>query len=179
VQRDTSPPSATLAFFTFMMLLAAVTNWEPHGVTLAGYCYAMRRGMKAQNVTPFLVSHLQRYGVTVRCNITSVYPPLAATHVSFRACATENIIITGKTIGYTLSLVVAVLTSQYADDTDQHSTHVRSVAALTVLCPVPPVTPVPGTTQQRKVAVRYVSRRLRMVALSVGQWRNSIKALRN
>jgi hypothetical protein len=28
-----------------MMLLAPVTNWEPHGVTLAGYCYVMRHGM--------------------------------------------------------------------------------------------------------------------------------------
>jgi hypothetical protein len=75
VQRDTSPPSAPLAFFTFMKLLASVTNWEPHGVTLAAYCYAMRHGMKVQIVTPFRVSHLQRYGVTVRGNVTSVYPP--------------------------------------------------------------------------------------------------------
>jgi hypothetical protein len=75
VQRDTSPPSAPLVFVTFMMLLAPVTNWEPHGVTLAGYCYAMRDGMKVQIVTPFRVSHLQRYGVTERVNVTSVYPP--------------------------------------------------------------------------------------------------------
>jgi hypothetical protein len=53
-----------------------VTNWEPPGVTLAGYCYAMRHGMKVQLVTPYCVSHLQRYGVTVRANVTSVYPPL-------------------------------------------------------------------------------------------------------
>jgi hypothetical protein len=59
------------------MLLAPVTNWEPHGVTLAGYCYAMRHGMKVQIVTPYRLSHLQRYGVTVRGNVTSVYPPLA------------------------------------------------------------------------------------------------------
>jgi hypothetical protein len=59
-----------------MMLLAPVTNWEPHGVKLAGYCYAMRHGMKVQIVTPYRVSHLQRYGVTVRGNVTSVYPPL-------------------------------------------------------------------------------------------------------
>jgi hypothetical protein len=52
-----------------MMLLALVTNWEPHGVTLAGYCY----GMEVQIVTPYRVSHLQRYGVTVRGNVTSVY----------------------------------------------------------------------------------------------------------
>jgi hypothetical protein len=75
VQRDTSPPSAPLTFFTFMMLLAPVTNWEPHGVTLAGYCYAARHGMKVQVVTPYRVSHLQRYGVTVRGNVTSVDPP--------------------------------------------------------------------------------------------------------
>jgi hypothetical protein len=70
VQRDTSPPSAPLAFFTSMMLLAPITNWEPHGVTLAGYCYAMRHGMKVQIVTPYRDSHLQRYGVTVRGNVT-------------------------------------------------------------------------------------------------------------
>jgi hypothetical protein len=75
VQRDTSPPSAALAFFTFMMLLAPVTNWEAYGVKLAGYCYAMRYGKKVQIVTPYRVSHLQRYGVTVRGNVTSVYPP--------------------------------------------------------------------------------------------------------
>jgi hypothetical protein len=51
-------------------LLAPVTNWEPHGVTLAGYCYVMRHGMKVQTVTPYRVSHWQRtalrYGVTVQ-----------------------------------------------------------------------------------------------------------------
>jgi hypothetical protein len=55
--------------------LATVTNWEPHGVTLAGYCYAVRHGMKVQLITPYRVSHLQRYGVRVRGNVTSVYPP--------------------------------------------------------------------------------------------------------
>jgi hypothetical protein len=74
VQRDMLPPSAPLTFFTFMMLLAPVTNWEPHGVTLAGSCYAMRYGMKVQIVTMYRVSHLQRYGVTVRGNVTSVCP---------------------------------------------------------------------------------------------------------
>jgi len=54
---------------------APVTNWEPHGVTFEGYGYAVRHGMKVQLVTPYRVSHLQRYGVTVRCNVTSVYPP--------------------------------------------------------------------------------------------------------
>jgi hypothetical protein len=65
-----------LAFFTFIMLLAPVTNWKPHGVTLAGYCtvYTMRHGMKVQIVTLYRVSHLQGYGVTVRGNVTSVYP---------------------------------------------------------------------------------------------------------
>jgi hypothetical protein len=77
-QRDTSPPSAPLAFFTFMMPLAPVTNWEPHGVTLAGYCHAMRHGIKVQIVTPCRISHLQRYGITVCASITSVYPPLHA-----------------------------------------------------------------------------------------------------
>ena len=32
--------------------------------------------MKVQLVTPYRVSLLQRYGVTVRDNVTSVYPPL-------------------------------------------------------------------------------------------------------
>jgi hypothetical protein len=32
--------------------------------------------MKVQIVTTYRVSHLQRYGVTVRGNVTSVYPPL-------------------------------------------------------------------------------------------------------
>jgi hypothetical protein len=36
----------------------------------------MRHGMKVQIVIPYLVSHLQRYGVTVRGNVTSVYLPL-------------------------------------------------------------------------------------------------------
>jgi len=53
-----------------------VTNWEPQCVTLAGYGYAVRQGLKVQLVTPYRVSHLQRYGVTIRGNVTSVYPPL-------------------------------------------------------------------------------------------------------
>jgi hypothetical protein len=32
--------------------------------------------MKVQLVNPYRVSHLQRYGVTIRGNVTSVYPPL-------------------------------------------------------------------------------------------------------
>jgi hypothetical protein len=72
VQCDTSPLSAPLAFFTFRMLLAPVTNWEPHGITLAGYCYAIRHGMKDQIVTRYRVSHLQLYGVTESGKVTSV-----------------------------------------------------------------------------------------------------------
>jgi len=55
---------------------APVTNWEPHGVTLTGYCYAVRHGMKVQLVTPYHVIHLQCYGVMVCGYVTSVYPPL-------------------------------------------------------------------------------------------------------
>ena len=64
-QRDTSPPPA-----------APVTNWERQCVTLAGYCYAVMHWMKVQLVTPYRVGLLQRYGITVRGNVTSVYPPL-------------------------------------------------------------------------------------------------------
>jgi hypothetical protein len=53
---------------------ALVTNWEPHGVTFAGYCNAIRHRMKVQIVIPFRVRHLQRYGVTVPGNVTIVYP---------------------------------------------------------------------------------------------------------
>jgi len=49
---------------------APITNWEPQCVTLAGYYYAVRHGMKVQLVTPYRVSHLQRYGVMVRGNVT-------------------------------------------------------------------------------------------------------------
>jgi len=52
-----------------------VTNWEPQCLTLAGYCYAMGQGTKVQLVTPYRARHLQRYGVTVRGNVISVYPP--------------------------------------------------------------------------------------------------------
>jgi hypothetical protein len=51
----------------------AVTNWELKCVTLAGYGYAVRHGMKVQLVTPYLVSHLQHYGVTIRGNVISVH----------------------------------------------------------------------------------------------------------
>jgi hypothetical protein len=56
--------------------LAAVTNWGPQCVTLAGYCYAVRHGIKVHLVTPYRVSHLQRYGITASGNVTSVYPSL-------------------------------------------------------------------------------------------------------
>ena len=62
---------------------APVTNWEPHGVSLAGYCYAVRHGMKVHLVTPGRVSHLQRYGVTVRGNVTRVDPPLGVKRPTF------------------------------------------------------------------------------------------------
>jgi len=55
---------------------APVTNWEPHGVTLVEYCYAVRQRIKVQLVTPNHVSHLKHYGGTVCGNVTSVYPPL-------------------------------------------------------------------------------------------------------
>ena len=42
---------------------APVTNWEPHCVTLAEYCYTVRHGMKVQLVTLCRVSHLQCYSV--------------------------------------------------------------------------------------------------------------------
>jgi hypothetical protein len=38
---------------------APVTNWEPHGITFAGY-YAVRYGMKVQLVTLY----------SVTCNVT-------------------------------------------------------------------------------------------------------------
>jgi len=60
---------------------APVTSWEPNCVTLARYYYAVRHGMKVQLVTPYRVSHLHRYGVTVRGNIKSVYPPLDVNYI--------------------------------------------------------------------------------------------------
>jgi hypothetical protein len=57
------------------VIWAPVTNWEPHCVTLAGYCYAVRHGIKVQLVTPYRVSHLQHYGITGHGNVTSVDPP--------------------------------------------------------------------------------------------------------
>jgi hypothetical protein len=53
-------------------------------VTLAGY-YAVRHGMKFQLVTPYRFTHLQRYEVTLRGNVTSVYPPLKS-HAPVALC---------------------------------------------------------------------------------------------
>jgi len=40
--------------------------------------------MKVQLVIPYLVSHLQRSGVTARGNVTSVYPPLYQSYTDER-----------------------------------------------------------------------------------------------
>ena len=71
-----------------------ITNWEPHGVMPAGYCYAVRHRMKVQLVTPYRVSHLQRYGVTVRGNVTSMDPPLEAILTMDALCFPENLVLT-------------------------------------------------------------------------------------
>jgi len=44
--------------------------------------------MKVQPVTPYRVSHLQPCGVTVRGNVTSVYPPSDSRAVSSAKRAT-------------------------------------------------------------------------------------------
>jgi hypothetical protein len=44
--------------------------------------------MKVQIVTPYHVVHLQRYGVMVCSNITSVYPPLELGLFGVRFCYT-------------------------------------------------------------------------------------------
>ena len=64
---------------------APVTNWEPRGVTLAGY-YAVRYGMKVQLVIQYRATHLQLYEVTLRGNVTSVCS--ARNSVSCHALAT-------------------------------------------------------------------------------------------
>jgi hypothetical protein len=81
---NTSPPSAPLAFFTFVMLLAPVTNWEPHGVTLAGYCYAKRHGIKVQTV--ILI-------VSVTCNVTAL-----RYEVTLQVCAHLNRFVAGRQV---------------------------------------------------------------------------------
>ena len=39
-----------------------VTNWEPQYITLAGYGYAVRHGMKVQLVSCESLPKLRRYG---------------------------------------------------------------------------------------------------------------------
>jgi hypothetical protein len=70
---------------------APVTKWELQCVTLAECCYAVRHGKKVQLVTPFRVRHLQRYGVTVHGNVTSVYSPLRACINPFRVQRHETV----------------------------------------------------------------------------------------
>ena len=65
-----SRPSYEAAVTCKDIARAPVTNWEPRGVTLAGYTYAVRHGVKFQLVTPYRVIHLQRDGLTVRGNVT-------------------------------------------------------------------------------------------------------------
>jgi len=55
---------------------ATVTNWETRSLRFAGFSYAVRHGMKVQLVTPYRIGHLQRYGVTIRANVTCVDPSL-------------------------------------------------------------------------------------------------------
>jgi hypothetical protein len=66
--------------------LVPVTNWETPDLTLAGYCYAMRHGIKIQIVTPYRVSHLQRYGVTERGNVTRC----VVIHIHYNRLSTQN-----------------------------------------------------------------------------------------
>jgi len=87
---------------------APVTNWEPHCVTLAGYCYVVRHGMKVQLVTPYRVSHLQRYGVTVRGNFTSVYPRLAYILPRPLSSAHLNVIKKIDNVGSSVSELVVI-----------------------------------------------------------------------
>ena len=60
---------------------APVTIWEPQRVTLAGYRYSVRHEMKVQLVTPYRVSHLQHYGLTVRGNVTVCTHLYSAVHL--------------------------------------------------------------------------------------------------
>jgi hypothetical protein len=50
---------------------------------------AVRHGMKVQLVTPYCVSRLQRYGVTVRGNVTSVYLTRTAEAGKVSACCIQ------------------------------------------------------------------------------------------
>jgi hypothetical protein len=135
----TSPPSAPLVFFTFMMLLAPETNSEPHGVTLAGYCYAIRHGMKVQIVTAYRVSHLQPYGVTVQGNVTCVYPPLTASSIFLFEKPTFPHIIRKFSTFYGARMFISVFTTaphlspSQADRTLQSTTsHPTSLTAILI-----------------------------------------------
>jgi hypothetical protein len=86
---------------------APLTNWEPRCVTLAGYCYAVRHGMKVELVTPYRVS----YGVTVRGNVTSVYPPLGT--VGAPVVGTLSQLTSHKTISTLSPLLWHTLNSWY------------------------------------------------------------------
>ena len=68
---------------------APVTNWEPQCVTLAGYSYAVRHGMKVQLVVPYGVSHSQRYGVRVGGKVMCV-PTFRQSYQTIRTCQTIN-----------------------------------------------------------------------------------------
>jgi len=54
--------------------------------------------MKVQLVTSYRVSHLQRYGVTVRDNVTSMDPPLEAILTMDAVCFPENLVPTYQTV---------------------------------------------------------------------------------
>jgi hypothetical protein len=57
--------------------------------------FAMRHGMKVQIVTPYRVSHLQRYGVMVRGSVSCVYPPLKSTvSISIISVSRSNLLCT-------------------------------------------------------------------------------------
>jgi hypothetical protein len=79
VQRDTSPPSAPLLLY----IRDASGSRNKLGIA---WCNGRRILLRhearyeVQIVTPYRVSHLQRYGVTARGNVTSVYPPLDVQH---------------------------------------------------------------------------------------------------
>jgi hypothetical protein len=57
--------------------------------------------MKVQMVTAYCVSHLKRYGVTVRGNVTSVYPPLC-------------FIILGSLYGYKINKLNSHMKTKYS-----------------------------------------------------------------
>ena len=65
---------------------APVTNWAPQCVTLAGYCYAMRHGMKVQLVSTYHISHVNK-GLT-RCN--SIHLFTATSLYMFRVSRTHH-----------------------------------------------------------------------------------------